>query len=256
MSVSQFELVQGDSELLLPEIERPDRFKVIADEFGFVPTSTRELLEAFSLLAFSRQGGGAARHLNEVLRHQQKAKAKHEAEAAEIAHFLCAETIPLIDIDPEAAVKSITRDYIEFYRDAARGYNSLVDLADRVQDIDNPHLSLTDEVPDMGIALGYLTRHIVLNKRKLTDDTVDLAILKPYESDFFGSVFRDPGLEVRAVSSEVKIRDARTLVGDAAHEQIARFDFWGEQLQQATRHSIVRGMASQALDYYSGTNEK
>lgn len=236
----------------LPIIPRDERVEIVRSEHGFTPTNLQELQEAFSLKAFPVRRGGAANHLNEVLRHQQKARAKHEAAAAELADLIGMETEPLIDIDPEAAVRSITKSYIGFYRDAQRGFNAIADANEQLQEVDNPNLLLTD-VLHSRTGLGYLARYLVLNKISASPSS-NISVIDPYTVEYFGSVFRQPDEVVGVLLDKVAVRQGRKLLPDAAKEQLNRFNFWEGHLEQVKRHHVVRGMATHALSLYSGAD--
>jgi hypothetical protein len=131
------------------------RLALVESRESFLPVSRRELNEAFALGSFSTKQGGTARHLNEILLHQQRVNTD----------------------DPNRAVRSVANEYVSYYRSAKSTTNQLSSLADDVHELDNPNLSLkiTLGLDHIGLAgmIRYIDLKSVVSRQEVSEGEIN-----------------------------------------------------------------------------------
>lgn len=199
-----------------------DRLEIFGEVVGFLPTSTRELSEAMSLLNFPAKAGGTARHLNEILIHQQAAETD----------------------DPARAVRRVADQYAGYFKGARLDYTHLLELNKQVEETDNPKLSLA-EATGSDIGFGALIRYLDLAKLAKSKQS-----LEP-EANPLKSSYTVPTPETQrridAAAARLIVRDLRLVVPAAIEDQRSRGRFWRERLIESKRHALARPIAIAAL---------
>ncbi len=198
----------------LPEHER---IAAVYRSRGFLPTERNEVTEALALISDLDEGraGGAARHLNEVHKHQLVAATD----------------------DPAAAVRSLTHLYINWADNAKTSLQTLVGLKSELDQDVNPGLTtdLVLEGENRAAVLLPLMRFRDLEEfsrtGKLTDkgyrDPIDIS----YTSDNGGIMFfADQNLE------EFTVRQVKTELPEAISHEQQRMTFWSDRLTEVDRH--------------------
>lgn len=228
------------------QIDRTQRIRIIKDEQGFIPTSYDEITEALALQSFPQKRGGAGSHLNEILLRQIKLKKSYEEQAETISSLIFMECEPLAVIDPQSTVRSVVRQYTDWYADAAEGFCSLVELAEAVHNTDKPTLNIREVAPNHP-GLPYLARYYSLMQEAYYKP--ENSENSPYKDEFFS--FEDGEPEAtRTALDEISVRVARQLVPEAAADQGQRFNCWEQALLSSIGHLAARAIATTALRTY------
>ncbi len=222
---------QVDDPELIGAIERLD---IIHHQEGFLPTSRRELNEAFSLLTFIGQPGGTAKHLAEISRHQ----AKHGADAPR-------------------TLRSVTAEYITYRRRSLADRSNLITLREELEDVKDTH-RFSQAQGSMHTGLGQLARFMDLTKLAQQKDFASFPFspLRRYTPtpgpDKYVMTQRDPIVDARIAEVVAPLRkwEAERWVDAAIEDQAKRHDFWSARLQEVAQHQTgqVRAMARQALE--------
>lgn len=211
-------------------LDRFARIEVIKVIDGFYPASKPEQVEAMGLEAVIDKPWGTSRHLAEVSRRQIK-KAHTD--------------------DPQAAVRRITRNYIDWAKDAA---SSKLELAGIEQEIDyvNPNLGSriwfdTAETDPTAGMLKFL-RFFDLNMLKSTG-SVEAVGYDPqkvsYTKDNGGIMYYlDAALE------RWNVRQLKQSLPAAISHETARAEFWSARLLEVSKHSPpqLKAIALEGLD--------
>jgi len=212
-----------------------DRLDFMNRQAGFLPTSRRELNESFSLLSFMQEPGGAAKHIAEVARHQDK----HEA-------------------DPVRTTRSIILEYSHYARRARVDRTSLLTLKEELEETDGVH-TLSSPKDEIYTGLGQLVRyidlsHLALNKRPEDFPFMPLRKYTPVATTPDSYVMTQPSEEVEArikdVLSHTRKYEAERWVKAAVEDQTHREDFWIDRLREIKKHQAggqLRALTSRIL---------
>ena len=217
---------------LYPQIELSDRLRTIRDIHGFMPTSKTEINGAFGLLPFMETPGGAAKHLNEILLHQKKARTD----------------------TPDAAVRSVTREYAGYAAKARADGSNLVYLRQELADLDDASNLKTLQSVGIQTGLPQFVRYYDLS-RLANDGTV---VVSPFtkRSDGKASALdpytapqptKEMKLHMDKVAATTRVWDARKVVEGMISDQHNRFGFWTARLREARAHTLAAPVATAAL---------
>ena len=244
------------AEKSLPALSTLERMEVVFADHGFMPYTSDELNEVVSIDAFASHPGGVAKHLNEILQHQNRAATD----------------------DPAQGVKSKTEEYAWFATQAHQDALELLGLHHRVAGMLNPRLSLDtylreDEDVQAGSTsvsdqpgVHQLLRHMALEHYRLTGEElrpgfnilkkqarnrgangerVVIDVFASAESGSFFQTYTDAHLK------EVKISDLRggdtSVVADAIGAAMNRFEYWVDVLEVSKAHLLARPIANRVL---------
>jgi hypothetical protein len=220
----------------LQTIEVYDRLDILQHQAGFLATSREELNEAFSLLSFIDTAAGAAGHLAEVARHQEK----HGA-------------------DPVRAQLSVTDEYVGYARKARMDRLNLRTLQEELADMPGQHPFAHLNERQLYTGKGQLVRYMDLRElaHKKDADGFPFLPLRPYTKGHRDAydpyTVTKPRPDVAARISEVLSRtrasDAKTLVAEAIQDQANRFTFWSERVQEIEAHQaqVISRVARRSL---------
>ncbi|MDB5181331.1 MAG: hypothetical protein JWP13_94 [Candidatus Saccharibacteria bacterium] len=200
-----------------------DRLEILQLDAEFLATSRDELNEAFSLLSFIDTPGGAATHLAEIARHQEK----HGA-------------------DPVKAQIRVTEEYVAYARKARSNRTSLRTLQEELEDMPEQHPFAHLDETRLYTGKGELVRYMDLRTLAFTKDisAFPFSPLRPYTKGQRGAhdpyTVESPRAEVadriREVLSSTRTHDAKDLVGEAINEQANRYTFWAERVHEIEAH--------------------
>lgn len=229
-----------DQRILLPEeLTALERLEVMNETQGFLPTTRDELNTATAVVAFDDIPGKTARHLNDVLQHQRKARTDM----------------------PEQAVRSITAEFAGFAQRARSDHQGLANLQEDIRLLDYPFASLSEEIGD-NRAVRQLVRFVDLQAytKSAGQESPGFDVLKRaarvrgLESartiiDVYSVDELDPAVKthIDEVLAGITVGRSRELVAKAVAEQQKRLEFWIKHLQQSRQHSLARPIAERAL---------
>jgi hypothetical protein len=212
-----------------------ERMQAVRGTANFLPTSRGEINEAFALLSFLHEPGKTARHLNEVLRHQQKSRTD----------------------DPAAAVRSITREYAGYARKARADCFNLTAMQQELDEYSQNDGSKLRMLKDAGRLTGtaQFVRHRDLSRLAGTGEQ---GIVSPFQTRSDGKrsaldpyTITEPTDEMTEhIAQElgsVRIWEAQKGIGAMITDQQNRFSFWTDRLREARAHSVALPVANAAL---------
>lgn len=217
-------------------IEALDRLDIMKRQAGFLPTSRRELNEAYSLLSFTHEPGGAGLHLAKIAGHQRR----HGA-------------------DVPRTLRGVIAGYVAYARRARTDRTNLVTLHEELAEADSVD-RLSSPAGHVYTGLGQLVRYIDLSNLALNKHPADFPFMplhkytdSPTPDDY---VVTQPSPEVAArikdVMESTSKWEAERWVASAIDDQRQRQDFWTERLQEIKQHYTytgpVRAMARRALE--------
>lgn len=227
-------------EAIPPELPLLERLEVMQRDYGFIPTTQDEVNVAIGLVAFQTAPGKTAKHLNEILKHQQGAQTTN----------------------PAQAVISVTAEYASFAHGAKGDLTQLSSLRGEVAELMNPKVSLIEELELATGGLRQLVRHMDLRKYIASKghETPQFELLKKATRtrgpgsnraiiDVYSSLDLDHEVEghLQEVLTDTKVGTARSLVDMAVLDQTNRLNFWTERLREARAHAVARPIAYKAL---------
>ncbi len=212
-------------EMQLPFLDRYERIDMLSRVEGFIPTTAGELTEVTGLLSFDAQQGGAARHLAEIIRHQQEANTN----------------------DPQRAARKIVRNYINYAEDAKQSASALNELQSVLGEVLNPELILDRVVEPTQPGLLKFLRFFDLHTLQTTGgiEQVGYDPMKVvYSKDNAGIMhYLGQSLEVW------RVHQVRTKLPFAVEDQNNRFAFFEARLGEVVKHfPYLRPIAQSGLD--------
>ena len=206
------------------------KLALVYDTENFLPVSRRELNEAFALGSFSPKQGGAAGHLNEILRHQ----------------------IPANTDDPNRAVRSVANEYVGYYRSAILATEQLNSLAEDIHGLDNPNasLGLRLRLDHIGLAgmIRFMDLRKVVDRQEIRDGEIN-----PLSIDYTDAPTVDTLRYIANILKNLRVGSVKTVVQLAVEDQINRGNFWHERLVESTRHATARPIVERALKLQPGS---
>ena len=196
-----------------------DRLETLQTNQGFLPTTYREISEAFSL-----RNGETVQHLDDILHHQQSAQTD----------------------DPTKAVISITNEYVAFFKAARLSWTYLDLLSKDVNDTNNsPSLSLGNAT-GTNIGYGDLVRFIDLNQLA-REKVIMEGEIDPLRADYLLRPTPQVFAHITDVVRGLRIKDAREIMPSAVDDQYSRTRFWAERLNESKGHYLARPIVEAAL---------
>lgn len=223
------EVQQVEAPLLSPELPALNRFQrldTLARIVGFMPVSRTEQVEAMGLESFTNSPYGAAKHLAEVARHQKKAGVE----------------------DVGRAPRKITRNYINYAKDAKNSAIALKQLQTELVKILNPELVL-DRVfePEQPGLLEFLRFFDLGLLRQTGDETV-----MDYDPQAVDYSKDNPEIVsyLKEAMSIWTVHQVRKKLPEAVADQSARFHFFVDRLVEISKYSPrdVSAVAHDGLD--------
>lgn len=213
-------------------IEWQSRIAHISKEYGFLPTTTIELNEAFELIGFLSEPGKTAAHLNEVLKHQQKSKDP--------------------SVEPQDAVRSITRLMHGFATDADTRAGRITDLLGvihlvnpnlelKLVDEAKTHRGLIDVMQFMSARQAAMAGGSFLRGR-LIGEPGDRVLRTDFEADLADEILTELLTEDLQKMSVFEIRQ---LAERAVASHSNRITFWQYRLSEARAHIIANRLLQQ-----------
>ncbi|HET6925093.1 MAG TPA: hypothetical protein VFH39_04645 [Candidatus Saccharimonadales bacterium] len=222
-------------ELLPPKVDLLDRMYTLYATAGFYPTTRTEINEAFGLLDEGRPKVATVRHLDDVYRHQLKADTNN----------------------PEAAVRNITRLYVNYAQKARADVGALVFLEREIHDPEVVNYRQSLREADIVPGRAQLARFMDL--RVLAQQQSDRNLLfSPLETgrkgrqqnafDRYTAVQPDPEIQARIeLVADMSIKNVMDILPAAINEQRARREFWIERLEGASLYERSAPIAREAL---------
>ncbi len=220
----------GSSEVL-------NRIRVLRGTHGFMPTSEGEANEAYSLLSFISVPGGAAKHLNEILRHQTSDSKKQ-----------------VNTKDPTAAVRSVTSEYAGYAHKARADAFHLSALREELTQLGPDSEFKTLKSAHIQSGIPQFVRYVDL--RRLADDGT--VAIEPFARrsdgrrgalDPYTIAEPSPHMKqhIEVAAGSVRVWQARKMIGATISEQQHRKTFWVDRLHEARAHIVARPVAANAL---------
>jgi len=225
----------------LDSANRAARMMQIKHQLGFYPQGKRELAQTFALGSdtYSHNRGGAAKFLNEVLRHQIKHAPNHVDDEP--------------PYDPEAALRSIVSEWganidssrgaitaLKFLREDIRASgeeNRFAGLGNLSRVRDWRHQDWTHR------AIAVMTRNHDADAfvYDADEDTLDVK----YESS-------DPAIMQREADylKSVRLGGTGKLLDGLIAAHADRLSFWLERVDEARAHNSVRAQATRIVEKY------
>lgn len=194
------------------QLNRFQRIEVISRVEGFLPATKDEQVEALGLQSFPECIGGAAKHLAEVVVRQRSANTD----------------------DPMRAARKITRNYIDYAKDAQQSGQALQTLEVDLEEVFNPELRMELVVTPEHVGLRPFLRFFDLSILK--DDKDFRAIgydpqRVSYATDNGGLIpFLLEALDIWTVK-QVKGR-----LPEAIGAEGNRLDFWTRKLGEVGKY--------------------
>jgi hypothetical protein len=206
-----------------------ERLEAFQGARGFFPASYRELSEALALVDpnYSPQRGGAARHLNEILFHQQ-----NETQSE----------------DPSKAVRAVTQEYVAYFKLARGSYNYLKNLGEEVENVSDsikPTLSLARAVGS-NAGFGDLV-HFVDLRRLAIEQTIVEGGIDPLGNEYLTNPTPLVKDYIAESAQKLRIKEVRSLMPLSIADQRERASFWKARLEECQRHTLARPIAKAAL---------
>lgn len=196
-----------------------DRLENIQTYQGFLPTTYREISEAYAL-----RNGGTDLHLDDILHHQESAHTD----------------------DPTKAVLSVTNEYVSFFKAARLSLTHLNLLSLDINDTNNsPGLNIVDAT---GTAIGYgeLVRFIDLS-RLVKDKEITEGEIDPLRIDYLLAPTTQTVAHITEVVQDLHISEAREIIPLAIDDQRKRALFWHERLDESRGQYLSRPIVEAAL---------
>lgn len=229
-----------------PKLDNPMRMRVVQENYGFFPTIQEELNRAVGIIPFldSKTLKGA-RYLNEILIHQNKSRTRR----------------------PQAAVISVVEKCANFATQASQDATILKEFHDLVsEEYMNPRVSLKEEAVGE-LAVSRIVRFVDLRafasagsigKQDFRPLSRQFGVVGSLSEGVFFDQYTHPrpsaavAERIDTVATTTAVKDLRTLVPEAIHDQDARFAFWRNRLEEFQGHSAARGTAVAALARLEG----
>lgn len=227
--ISQPSLPFVENERQLDRYQRLDTLSRL--EGGFLPVTRAEQTEVMGLVAEIDRPGGAARHLNEVNLHQQKADT----------------------LDPLRAVRRIVREYGGYARDAQQASGQLTHLHQDLRDVLNPELHLDRVIePTHPGVLPFLRFFDLMTLRD--ERRIDKIGYDPQKVSYTPDNGALVQVYVPWALESWTVHQVRGRLPEALENEAHRKAFWMERLVEVERHSPkqVRAVAKDELDKIHG----
>jgi hypothetical protein len=202
------------------------RLNMVQQRDGFFPTSLSELTEALELGNKQDRIGGTARHLNDALLHKKKKGVKTD--------------------DPNAVVRRLAHDYVDYYQSAKQTTEYLKLLDVEVKEIDNPYLSLEITLGLDHLGLAGMVRYMDL-RRIVSDGLVKDAELNPLKTDYTKEPTPATLHYIANMLKDLRIKSARYWVPLSLQDQQNRSDFWHQCLVESVSHNTAKPIVMPAL---------
>jgi len=202
------------------------RLSLIQQRDGFFAVSLGEITEALVLGSYGPKGGGAAKHLNDILVHQMKENVNIE--------------------DPTSTVRSIAREYVNYHETSKKTVEDLTKLLIDVKEIDNPHLSLEMAIGLNHLGLAGLVRFMDL-KRLVSAKTIKEDEINPLSIDYTDEPKLETFLYIEGKLKDMNIKSIRNLVPKSLQDQQNRYNFWHQRLVESSWHMSARPIVMEAL---------
>lgn len=214
-----------------PQLDRYQRIEVLDQVEGFLPATKPEQVEAMSLQSFIEKPWGTSKHLAEIATGRNKENIDTQ--------------------DPEAAVRKIVHNYVDWAMDAHKSSHELATLAEAIE-FTNPELKLykLDELqtPEAQAGLVKFLRFYDLSVLAKTGDIEAVG----YDPQNVNYSTDNPGIMYYlGLASEVwRVHSVRGRLPDAQGHEGKRFLFWMERLTEVRAHSTgaVRAIAARGID--------
>ena len=212
---------------MAPEIApalHAERLQTVYEHYGFYPHNKRELSEAYNLVSFRQQPSGVAKHLNEVLLHQQRARTD----------------------DPHAALRSIVQRYEARREEAVKdGYFSR-DFIENTGQKGDRGFDLAAYIERYGVEFGYRE----LGQIARFVDARMIAKGCAVETTRFGENYgaTPKGRQyVAEVLSTLNQSQVANVALDVHRANVQRAAFWGDTLVEARKHYAVRSQVAELI---------
>lgn len=238
---SDFHDTETDSQTETPNPEAAletvtliERLQIIKQELGFYPVNRGEANEAFGLMG-DNSSSPVARHLFEILRHQEKADTNN----------------------PMRALGSVISEYGSYASRANYDASQLIEMRKKLFEPDR--VNMRQSLADFGVIDGatqlarYLDTLDIIETGDVATHGFDGMTLtsdgKRQAYDVYTGALQPPTVRKRIQHrlETVTVGQARRGVDYLITEQNTRRAFWREVLEQATRYPRTRRMAQTAL---------
>lgn len=225
------------SELAEDTLDWQSRLEILQQGYGFLPTTSQELHQAFGAIPFVDTPGGVGGHLNEILRHQIKSRA----------------------VDPAAAVRTYTRSMGAYMLDAASRRQALLVTHGNLALI-NPYLEIgqidfSEDIGLHGLLSAVQYRHI--------RDSIKTGELRPLEGGYrrprhqlnkrlmtHYDIETNDETMVQIVMGPMineKVVALKSLVAQAGKSHKNRQEFWENMLDSSRSHLVAKPIIEELL---------
>ena len=211
-----------------------DRMEVLANDYGFLPTTREELNRAFGVIPFLDQKGKTAAHLNEILLHRRNAG----------------------ESDPAGAVRSVVSSMGVYIEDSTQHIERLQTLADELHEV-NPRLTLETVVLD---SVAPLLDIVQFQDLRACVETGDPTVLEgKVQKDKSGHrelhthydpKYHDDLLTELKVGQllERTVLEVRIDIQAALQSHTNRAAFWKARVEESRMHGAARPVANRILE--------
>lgn len=239
----------------LPQLERVERLVYLKENEGFYPQSNQEFNRMMLMSGDATGNLRALTHLNAVYLHQVaifRTKEQKEAEQQKQSRAEIAETTKKLTPNEEGqrALRAIVREFEDYAKNAVSERFFVNELKQRIERMDIGNFTAFKNLPNMKDwkdeegtrrALTLLAKHLEIEAYLGENDRDPLSKKTRIDTapDKDGRIMEKIG--------NMRVTDLRRVSSAVASEQTQRFIYWTERLQEATRHSYVRGQGFGAL---------
>ena len=203
------------------------RLQYINYEHGFVPESKKELNEVFTLIGYSTQTGKAAKHLNDILRHQINNGVE----------------------EPIRAVRSVASKYVSYFFSANQSIDDYKKISRELNLVDgHQRMSSREKIKPLWPSIVRLVDlDLILSQSNLPGSDE----IHTYNgTDYLHPENKDVAEKIYQTMRSTKVSKARRLAKIAIETQNRRRLFWLEICKQSMDHYGARPIVREALNEF------
>lgn len=209
-------------------MDRYQRIEEISREQGFLPVTKPEQVEAMGLQSFDPKIGGAAKHIAEVVKKQIRTNMD----------------------DPMRTARKLTRNYIDYAKDANISSRELTQLSEAIEEA-NPELVMdrviAPEQPGLRKFLRFYDLSILRDTKSFKSIGYDPQLVD-YGEENGGLIFY-----IGEAIASWRVHQVRRRLPEARDAEANRFIFWTSKLTELDKgYPALRSIVRQGLDEIYG----
>jgi len=243
-----------------------ERIALLQENYHFIPINVAEAGRVLALNAFiTKPDGtpipyGTAKFFHTVqLRQMAIKKAKQSVSESDkiIAEEIMSELgdqdvleeVHSVDFDPNAAVRSVANEFINYYRSARFTVFKLKKLSNDLKNQYNPQTSLEKAFKPGNLGLASLIRYLDL-RNLIREQAIKKDCVNPLKIEYLNKPTPEVLEYVRERTDQLNVGQIRHVVAPALDEQRVRNMYWHNRLHEGESHLIAKPLIQTALRRY------